>query len=439
MSTSKRLPQRIATDLPRRTALEVLRRVRRGDAWQRAWEDDPLAPGSRDRRFAHELASGVLRLRNRLDFALAPHLARPLADVDPDVQDILRLGAYQLLEMSKIGAPAAVHTSVELAKATARRAHGFVNAVLRRLAADAGNVVYPDFTADALGWLVHYASHPEWLARRWLQRFGPEPTRRLAEYDNTRPEICLRVNRLRATREDVLEELHGCRAGALSPWSVRGGDAFAALRPALESGRVSVQDEGATRIGDFCGAARGETWIDLAAAPGGKACHLAEAVGPSGRVLALDVSESKAGRIRENAVRLGLDHVAVAVGDARHVTLQPADGVLLDAPCSGRGVLARRADARWRKREADLPRLQRLQGELLAAAAKRVRPGGTLVYSVCSFEPEETAQVTERFAATHPGFVAASESLHGGPDVLYLLPHEHGVDGAFAARWRRQP
>ena len=439
MSTSRPEPQRIAADRPRRTALEVLRRVRRGEAWQRAWDDDPLEPGSRDRRFAHELASGVLRLRNRLDFALAPHLARPQADVDPDVHDILRLGAYQLLEMSKIGAPAAVHTSVELCKVTSPRAHGFVNAVLRRLSAQSGVVVYPDFSADALGWLVHYASHPEWLARRWLQRFGPESTRRLAEYDNARPEICLRVNRLRSTREEVLQELQGCRAGQLSAWSVRAGQVrFAALRPALGSGRVSVQDEGATRIGDFCGAAPGETWLDLAAAPGGKACHLAEVVGPTGGVLALDVSESKAGRIRENALRLGLDHVAVAVGDARHITLQPADGVLLDAPCSGLGVLARRPDARWRKREPDLPRLQRLQCELLAAAAKRVRPGGTLVYSVCSFEPEETTQVVERFAATHPGFVgAASESLHAGPDVLYLLPHEHGVDGAFAARWRR--
>jgi 16S rRNA (cytosine967-C5)-methyltransferase len=350
----------------------------------------------------------------------------------------LRLGAYQLLVMDRIGAPAAVHTSVELAKTTRRRASGLVNAVLRRLAA-AGGVAYPNFASDPLGWLVHFESHPEWLARRWLDRFGPGAARQLCEYDNARPEICVRVNRLRASRDELLEELPGSRAGALSPWSLRAGRrGWSGLRPALEAGRLSVQDEGATRIGDFCGAAAGETWIDLAASPGGKACHLAEAVGPAGRVLALDVSEAKARRIRQNVERLGLGHVTVAVGDARHADLPLGDGVLLDAPCSGLGVLARRPDARWRKKEADLPRLHELQCELLAAAAKRVRVGGTLVYSVCSFEPEETVQVAERFAATHPGFVTASQSLQEQTDVLYLLPHEHGVDGAFAARWRRE-
>jgi 16S rRNA (cytosine967-C5)-methyltransferase len=158
-------------------------------------------------------------------------------------------------------------------------------------------------------------------------------------------------------------------------------------------------------------------------------------------VLALDTTEPKVERVRTNATRLGLAHLAVARGDARCLQVEPADGVLLDAPCSGLGVLSRRPDARWRKRADDLRRLQTLQGELLRAAARLVRPGGVLVYSVCSFEPEETQGVVERFLAEATGFTLESgpapSALRWSPGILYFLPQRHGLDGGFVARWRR--
>lgn len=425
------------TDPARLVALQVLRAIRAGRKWDEAWEKSPLVAGSRDRRFAHELAGGVLRLRNRLDFALQPHVNRPLDALEPDVRDVLRLGAYQLLETDRVGVPAAVHTSVELAKRDCSRAKGLVNAVLRQMAA-APTPVYPDAERDPLAFLVHYESHPEWIAARWLARFGGAASRALCAYNNQRPDTCLRINPRRTSRDAVLARLPGSRAGKLSSVAVRSpGPGYQTLQRELAAGQVSVQDEGAIRVGDFCGAKPGQVWLDLAAAPGGKACHLAEQVGATGRVLAFDRSESKVERIRDNAARLGLTWLAAAVGDARELVLEAHDGVLLDAPCSGLGVLGRRPDARWRKRLEDLTRLPKLQLELLDAAARFVKPGGTLVYSVCSFEPEETEAVAARFAATHPDFKPLAESLPNSAGVLYLLPHERGVDGAFAARWRR--
>jgi 16S rRNA (cytosine967-C5)-methyltransferase len=179
----------------------------------------------------------------------------------------------------------------------------------------------------------------------------------------------------------------------------------------------------------------------VAASPGGKACHLAELVGESGQVLGFDRSATKVQRIRENAARLGLPHLAAAEADARAAQAPQCDGVLVDAPCSGLGVLSRRPDARWRKRPEDLERLPRLQLELLEAGLRHVRPGGVLVYSVCSFEPEETTTVVERFASAHPEVRlepgGAPPALRIEPGILYFFPQRHGVDGGFVARWRR--
>jgi len=279
--------------------------------------------------------------------------------------------------------------------------------------------------------------------RRWLDRFGVEATVALCQYNNTRPGFRLRVNRLRATRASVLQELPGATAGSWSPWSVRAeAISWSELAPVLQAGRVSVQDESGVVVGDFCGARPGELWMDVAAAPGGKCGALAETVGERGRVLASDLGAEKLARLRENAARLGLAHLEIHSADARHLGGRSADGVLLDAPCSGLGVLSRRPDARWRKQPADIPRLALLQSELLEAACQRVRPGGTLVYSVCSFEPEETLAVMERFQEAHTDFTLEAAdvdaALQKQPGVLYCLPQEHAMDGGFAARWRRR-
>jgi 16S rRNA (cytosine967-C5)-methyltransferase len=218
--------------------------------------------------------------------------------------------------------------------------------------------------------------------------------------------------------------------------------AFGAMRDCVAAGLASVQDESGSLVAPLMEPERGSRLLDLAAAPGGKACHLAELLGGTGMVLAYDRSAAKLERLRDNARRLGLANVAVAQADCRELEVEPAVGVLLDAPCSGLGVLGRRPDLRWRKQAADLPRLAALQSELLAAAARLVTPGGMLVYSVCSFEPEETAQVAAAFATAHPEFAPADvglpRALRAAPGILYFLPQAHGMDGGFVARWRQR-
>jgi 16S rRNA (cytosine967-C5)-methyltransferase len=435
-------PQLPRPDAARRAAFAVVRAVRQGMPWDVAWEKHArrLVPGSLDRRFAQELASGSVRLRARLDHRLRPHSSRSLADLDADVLDILRLGAYQILEMERVPERSAVHATVELAKAVRPRAATFVNAVLRSLLR--GGAESAARVLDPVAFLTTVGSHPEWLVRRWVHRFGEDEARALCAYDNGRPQLCLRVNPHRATVAEVLHQVPGSRLGLWTDVVVRcPGVGYAEVRPWVEAGRVSVQDESAVLVALEASPRPGERWLDLAAAPGGKACHLAELVGESGQVLAFDVTPTKVRRIRDNAARLGLAHLLAAEADARRVQAPECDGVLVDAPCSGLGVLSRRPDARWRKRPADLERLPGLQLALLEAGLRHVRPGGVLVYSVCSFEPEETTAIVERFGNAHPEVRlesgAGSAALRIEPGILYFLPQRHGIDGGFVARWRR--
>jgi 16S rRNA (cytosine967-C5)-methyltransferase len=335
----------------------------------------------------------------------------------------------------------AVHATVELAKEVCPGAAGLVNAVLR--AVQQRPPVYPAASDDALAHLLAYASHPEWLLRRWLDRFGAAETAALCAYANRRPSLCLRVHAGRMSRADVLAALPGSEPASWSTSSVRcRAGSFAAARRLVAAGAASVQDESATLVVEEADPQPGQVWIDLAASPGGKCGHLAERVGPEGLVRAYDRTPAKVERLRQNAVRMGLPQLLVGLADARALRAPAADGVLLDAPCSGLGVLGRRPDARWRKREGDLPRLRALQSELLDAAAALVRPGGVLVYSVCSFEPEETVAVCERFRSGHAGFRleagGAPAPLRAGAGILYFLPQRHGMDGGFVARWRRE-
>jgi 16S rRNA (cytosine967-C5)-methyltransferase len=425
----------------RTLAFRVLRRMEAGSTWRAAWRAAAAAPGgdARERRLALELSSGCTRLRRRLDAAIARHAERDVASLDPPLRVLLRLGLYQLCETDAIAPHAAVHTAVELAKQHAPRGAGLVNAVLRA-ATRAGPPTPP--TGDDPSALAAWWSHPDWIVARWLARFGRAETEALCAYDNARPELCLRTNVRRTTRDALVARLPGSRPGRWSDVAVRlGRSGYAPARACVEAGLASVQDESAALVAPALAPQAGETVVDVAAAPGGKSCHLAEIVGDQGRVLAFDRTEARVQRVRDNAARLGLENVVAAVGDARRLHVDPADGVLVDAPCSGLGVLARRPDLRWRKQPEDLERLGRLQSTLLAAAARYVRPGGRLVYSVCTFEPEETSAVGERFTAAHPEFTPDDDDglvLRSGPGISYSFPQRHGIDGGFVARWRRR-
>ncbi|MCI0437138.1 MAG: hypothetical protein L0271_26410 [Gemmatimonadetes bacterium] len=425
----------------RLAALATLRDVRAGILADRAVRRAADTLPRRDRSWTRELVFGTLRLRGRLDHALASVVHRPLESVDSEVLDVLRLGAYQLLEMRSVPVYAAVSQSVDLVKLTSRAAPGFVNAALNALARARDHVAYPAFTGDPVASLTTRGSHPEWIVRRWIDVFGAAATRLLVEANNARP-----GRYVRPIGRSVAEALSALQAAGIGAEDVTGAPdairvtgkgnpaAWLAATPAI------VQDPAAGLVARYVAAPAGSLIVDLCAAPGGKAIALADAT-RNAYVVAADVSAGRVRRLRANLHRLESLPVCVVVADARRPPVRDATVVLLDAPCTGTGTFRRRPDARWRLRPADLRTLCLRQAELLDGAARIVRPGGLLVYATCSIEREENDDQVDAFLERNPEFASMPpDTRMTGLDQdgrLRLFPHVHGFDGAFAARLRR--
>jgi 16S rRNA (cytosine967-C5)-methyltransferase len=423
----------------RRAALAILSQVRDGKPFEVALDRAVADLAEADRRLAHELAAGVLRQRSTLDAQLTPLASRGWSNVPPDLQDILRLGAYQLTALQRVPAHAAVDTSVSLAKASGgRRAGGFVNAVLRRLIrsevrSPAGGV------RDAVSLAGEY-SHPVWLVRRWLEQFGTEETEKLLRWNNTRPRLVIQPARgdleslgvrLRASGIEVVAAPHdaGLVVSSSRPSEL----------PGYDEGLFLVQNPAQALLARFADLPPDALVYEACAAPGGKAI----AFGRTSRmVIAGDVSLARARRLQENLVRAGSGRESVIVADGTRPPVRPMHAVVLDVPCLGTGTFARHPDARWRVTPRALHTLVRLQAELLDQSAGRVAPRGLLIYSTCSLEAEENRSQVERFLQTHPEFRreatgAVPTQLLSSDGDLMVLPQRHAMDGAYAARLRR--
>lgn len=386
-----------------------------------------------DRRLAHELAAGVLRARTALDLTIARHVSSDWRRVDDDVRDVLRLGAYQLLELDRVPAHAAVATAVDLAKrAHGTRSAGFVNAVLRRIARgrDAGaeprNGGAPALEAGrTASELARHYSHPEWLVARWIDAFGTERAASLLACNNRRP-----VTHLQPARWDLDRLARELATAGITSESAPGGAGLAVrgIRveqlPGYREGGFVVQDAAQALGLAHAAIPDGALVWDACAAPGGKTATLARQC----RVVASDVRRERLARLLET-VRRAAPAVRVLCADATRPPFgaDRFDAVLLDAPCTATGTLARHPDARWRASPVRLRRLQALQGALLDGVAGTVRPGGVLVYMTCSLEPEENAVQMERFLTRHPAFRREQEDL-------LLFPPDHGTDGGYTAR-----
>jgi 16S rRNA (cytosine967-C5)-methyltransferase len=428
---------------PRQVALSTLRAVRAGDLADRALDSHGRVLDPRDYAWTMELVYGTFRLRGRLDHLLGQLVRHGFESLEPDVLDVLRLGAYQILEMGSVPPHAAVSQSVELARwAGAARAAGLVNGVLQSLLRKRAQLSFPDPERDPAGFLETWGSHPRWLVERWLARWGAAETRALVEANNQRPELYLRL--VGESTLDAVAMLEGAgiaaEAVSFSPRSVR-IPAPTTAHAALEMARGVVQDPGAALVVDHAAVAEGARVIDLCAAPGGKAVALAER---AGYLVAADLSRGRLRRLGENVSRLGLaERVGLVVADGRLPPFAPADLVLLDAPCTGTGTLRRHPDGRWRVTPRDLAALASLQAELLHAAAPLVRRDGLLLYSTCSLEPEENEEQVAAFLVRHPEFRRAEGGGVTDPALLTplgdlsVLPQRVGVDGAYAARLRR--
>jgi len=407
--------------------------------------------GLEDRNLLTHLVKGTLRWRGRIDYVLSGFLKADLDTLPTWIKNVLRLGAFQLLFMDRIPVSAAVNESVKLAR---QRGHpgtaGLVNAVLRRLASAKEPVEYPSMEDDPVRAVSIAHSHPEWIVRRWAARFGVDRTIRICEANNSIEWISIRTNPARTRSEDLLAGLRGqgirAEQGSLNPDVLRvEGELAPATDPLFAQGLYTPQDEAESLVCHLLSVSNGRTFLDLCAAPGGKATQMAEMAPDGSRVYCLEVHPARALRVAEAAARLGLASVSVVAADGRVPPLRgPFDRILVDAPCSGLGVIGKRADARWRKKEESIAGLARLQRELLESASKLLDKGGVLVYSVCSFEPEETSELMAPFLAGHPelemesalGLVPAP--LVDETGAMLILPDQFGTDGVFAARLRRR-
>ncbi|WP_373047059.1 16S rRNA (cytosine(967)-C(5))-methyltransferase RsmB [Vulgatibacter sp.] len=439
----------------RAIAYAVLRRVEEQDAFANLALDAELSSAGvldpRDAALATELAYGVLRRRVALDRALSPLVKGGLAGLEDRVRDLLRLGAYQLL-YTRIPPHAAVGETVNTARRVGlARAAGLINAVLRRLGRE-GAPALPDPASDPLGALEVQGSLPRWLAERLLSRLGIEEALAFAAAIDQPAPPTLRVNRKRTTRETLEARLATEAAGARisrTPLAedgllVEGGGSLARL-PAFAEGLFSQQDEAAQLVGELCGPAAGARVLDACAAPGGKSCHLAER--GAGEVISVDVHERKARRIGDEARRLGLDGIVRPLGADASKPLPaaakgPFDLVLVDAPCSALGTLRRHPELRYRRTPEDVARMVETQALILDNVATEVRPGGILVYAVCSILPEEGPDQVRAFLERQGGaFVKAPlEPAPGwseGGWILDAWPQRQGIDGFYAARLRR--
>ncbi|MBA2504694.1 MAG: 16S rRNA (cytosine(967)-C(5))-methyltransferase RsmB [Thermoleophilaceae bacterium] len=414
----------------RRVALATVRRVTEDDAYaDRAFraEADRDALDPRERSFAQALAYGAIQRRRTLDAVLERVSSRPLGEVDSEVLDALRVGAVQLIHMDGVPVRAAVDQTVE---SVPRKASGFVNAVMRRAAREGPGIAaaLPQDTPEAAA-VAH--SHPDWIARMWWDQFGREEALALMRADNEPAESALRVNTLKADPAAVAAQLaeEGVDpkpvpglAEALvlgMPWDAHGSQLFA-------GGALTPQSRGSMGVARAVDPQPGERVLDLCAAPGGKATHLAALMEGEGSVTAVERSPARARELDQNRRRLGAGAVHVIEADARTFEdPEPFDRVLLDPPCSALGTLQARPDARWRRDPAAVGELAGIQAAMLARAAALTRVGGLLVYSTCTISPRENEEVIQGLLGRDLAWALEAERA--------TFPSRDGTDGFYVA------
>ncbi|HXN99672.1 MAG TPA: 16S rRNA (cytosine(967)-C(5))-methyltransferase RsmB [Candidatus Acidoferrales bacterium] len=445
----------------RKIAYEVLRRVEAEGAYASDVLHTELGTGVRpdDAALATELTLGVLRWRGLLDFLLERALKKPVARLDLPVAIALRMGLYQIRFLERVPARAAVNESVELVKrARKTSAASLVNAVLRRASREAKEPLEkflpPNISTAARLAVVH--SHPEWMVKRWLARFGEPRTVSLLQANNKTPRLSCSLHHADSQNEilDALQKsgLHS-ESGILlkAAFAVTGGSPT--RTQSFQRGDISIQDEASQAIPLLIDVQPGDRVLDLCAAPGGKTPTLARAAGKNGLVVAADRHAHRLRAMREQFKRLALPTIRLIELDAAHSLPFGIefDRILVDAPCSGTGTLARHPEIRWRLKSEQLPELAHLQSALLAAALKQLAPGGRLVYSTCSLEPEENedvvAQALRKFPAVsrvpandaarslspHLAYSVDAKNLFDDAGQFHTIPGVYQTDGFFAA------
>lgn len=412
-----------------------------------------------DKNLLRELVNGVIRHRLSLDTVISFFSKIPFSKIDPRVLSILRLGLYQIVFLDRIPPFAAVDTSVELAKKLVRRpaAGKFTNAILRSAERSIQNKsvykqeitdlrralyrrentwcvfqypIFPDPAKHPSLFIATNYSHPEWLIKRWIGRYGEEKTIEICKTNNSIPKTFLRINHKKISPEEFLALLN---KKSIHSQIINGAVAIDDIAvfevPGYTEGLFFVQDISAMKVAPFLKVKKSNRVLDMCAAPGGKAAHIAELLENTGKVYALDISLKRLHSIKQNCLRMGISNISLVCGDASEGKApfrSTFDRVLIDAPCSNTGVLSRRIEARWRLKEEDIRTLASLQYSILETGAAMLQSNGLLVYSTCSIEPEENRDIIKKFLHNQPQFCLDGEE--------YYLPGTSTGDGGYMAR-----
>lgn len=409
-----------------------------------------------DKNLVTEMVNGSIRMIKHLDWVLNLFLKKNISEQNPWLRSILRVAAYQILFMERIPDYAAVDKAVEMTRKKINKTlAGVCNAVLRNIIRNKDSLSYPP--ANSFMYLSVYYSQPEWLVQLWLEHYGETVTEEMLAYLNCKPRLNLRVNTLRTDRQTLWRELaqEGLTAtpSALIPDSLIVNSTESGINAlhSYQAGLFYIQNEASMLAADILDPQADEYILDLCSGVGGKATHFAEKMKNRGRVKAIELYEHKLSLLHKNCERLGINIIDTEQNDILAMEDDTLwQRVFLDAPCSGLGVLNRRADARWRKQPQEIEELSKLQLALLKKAGKMTAPGGILVYSTCTVNPAENENVILSFLADNPVFSLDSlaEQLHYLPldqqdkitaekGFLTMIPGKYGVDGMFYARLRR--
>ncbi len=442
----------------RETALSILEKWEERQAYSNLLLNQVLQASplnEKDKRLVTELVYGTIQRKNTLDWILNQLVKKGVGSLELWVRQLLRLGIYQLLYLDKIPERAAIYETVQISKKRGHRGiSGLVNGVLRSFLRNRRRLT-PKKNPQTLAEKAVSYSHPGWMIERMEQAYGEEETKAALLSNHHPPRVSVRVNRLKMDRDVFIKEWNAtgngrAEASGIAPEGVAiSGGGNPAFTPWFREGYCTIQDESSMLVARVLAPAPGMKVLDVCAAPGGKTTHLAELMKNQGHIVACDVHDHKLSLIRSNASRLGIDIISVRQLDGRNLpgSFQPHsfDAVLLDAPCSGLGVIRRKPDLKWGKEAENIEALAQLQKELLDAAAPLLKPGGVLVYSTCTWEPRENREQVESFLKRHPDFSGdntwkeelldpVKSRVRSGDGWIQILPHDFLSDGFFISR-----
>ncbi len=434
---------------PRQLVIKLLDRFERTNAYadiilERELREQKLS--ETDKGLTQEIFFGIIRWHNRLDWIIKKIYQGQVGKTPRFIRYILQIGLYQLIFMDRIPDYAAINEAVELAKTKGGPYWGKkVNAILRSFQRNEHQIDFPDLSTNPVEHIAVYYSHPEWMVKRWIARFGIDNTILLCEANNKTPLLALRVNTLKISVQELQNRLAHFevitrQSAYLDNFIQTQSLPDLSQFQLFQQGMFSIQDLSAGLASVLLNPKPGDTIVDLCAAPGGKTTFLAELTEDQANIFAIDTNLSRLNLIRQNLNRLKLKSVRLVQADGTQFSCQKVDKVIVDAPCSGLGVLSKRVDLRWKRTPAQLIELSELQLKLLKNAAKLVNSGGVVVYCTCTIEPEENEQIIEKFLIENkdfhlePASKFVSKELTTSEGYVYTFPHLHGIDGSFATR-----